>query len=235
MADSVSKLRQFFRRALGKPPLDPVAVRPEDTPKEAKPQTSAIVSPAIQPPTAIPAVNAVPVSEPVTPRRPAEDPLKLAILAIDNPFPNKVTGLSATRMGTGWRNMLCDGETRVFDALAVLERRNRYDRNAVRIDIVGFGNRVKLGYLTAAVAATFRTACTEVAPDSEMGQAIKAQSIPCLAQVYCGDIYAGNETDRYSYASTDVVRRVKDVVKAERKLKTLTLKSGPAPDATRKE
>lgn len=213
MADiSTSKLRQFFtkiRRAFGLPVREPVtshpeqpsicepiSVRPEDTAIDLKPQTPTIVPP--------------------------EDSSKEANPEISrtyNSFPNKITGLSLTPMGTGWRTWLRGGEIRVFDALAVLEIAKRGDANVIRIDLLGGGRHEKLGYLTPGVATTLRMACAKVNPDSEMGRAIAQQSIPCRAQVYRGDLRAPNETDRYSYAHTDVVRRVKDTVKTEKKLK----------------
>jgi hypothetical protein len=169
----------------------------------------------------------VPIGEPaiVRPEDTSKE-LNQEIPATENPFPNKVDYLSLTPPGKGWRTLLRGGETRVFDGICAVgidisdigdPREAEFGKFPYRIDLLRGERREKLGYLTSGVATTLRTACAKVNPDSEMGRAIKQQSIPCRVRVYRGDKNAPNETDRYSYAHTDIVRRVKDVVKAEKR------------------
>jgi hypothetical protein len=133
----------------------------------------------------------------------------------EDPFPNKVGGLSLAPMGKGWRTLVGRGRTGIFRGMAVFEKADLDAENAVRIDLVCGNRREKLGYLTASI----QRICEMINSDSEMGRAITQRSIPCRVRIYNGDISAPCETDRYSYAHTDVVRLLKKAAKDNKKPK----------------
>jgi hypothetical protein len=131
----------------------------------------------------------------------------------DYPLDNKVSGLSETR---DWRSSLEGGEERVFKGVAVVMDKREFK---VRIDVFSdAGEQTKLGYLGA--AASFQMACAKVNSDSDMGRVIAQKEIPCRVLIYRGDIDAPIETDRYSYAYTDALHRVKAAIEKGKKPKT---------------
>ena len=219
MGNLFTKVRRFLGKSTPEPgteikPEPTAAIPPEPIRATPIPETASVVPPF---------PSEAQKQDSTTPGNDKKTKAKSA-----NPFPSKVTGLSTTRMGRGWRTLLREGETGVYDAIAVLETKNRHDPNAVRIDITCWGEREKLGYLTSGVAATFRAVCAQINPDSEMGKAIQNNAIPCQVEVYMGDIESPIESDHYSYAFTDVVKRIKELLKEQQKqAKVRSSKSKP--------
>jgi hypothetical protein len=130
------------------------------------------------------------------------------------PLTSKVVGLSETR---GWRSLLEGGEEGVFDGIAEVKKKGENYDVLIYLDTYE-EDHVKLGHLGA--AASFKAACAKVYSDSDMGRAIAQNAISCRVMVYRGDIDAAIETDKYSYAYTDVLHRVKAAIKKGTKPKT---------------